>query len=138
MSAMRKTRPDYERLLAQERLILDATEAVVRLLDDQTLSRQELARRLGKTKGFISRILSGEHNMTLRTLADVGYALDCEFSMNTCPHADSVRAPEPRWLSAELATTVPPAEARHPLAPIERAWRADNSSAESHEYALAA
>src|ERR1700693_5289014 len=72
---------DYERLLAQERLILDATEAIVELLDEQGVSRQELARRLEKSKGFVSQLLSGERNMLLRTLADLGYALGRSFSV---------------------------------------------------------
>ena len=59
MRAAKKHNADYERLLAQERLILDATETVVRLLDEQDVSRQELASRLGKSKGFISRYCQG-------------------------------------------------------------------------------
>jgi transcriptional regulator with XRE-family HTH domain len=77
-----KKRLEYERLLAQERLILEATEAIVALLEETGVSRQELAKRLGKSKSFVSQILSGERNMTLRTLADVGYALGHPFSMS--------------------------------------------------------
>lgn len=72
---------EYERMLAQERLILDATETIIGLLEDQAVSRQELANRIGKSKSHVSRILSGDRNMTLRTLADLGCVLGHEFSI---------------------------------------------------------
>ena len=81
MRPKRQKEPEYQRLLAQERLILDATEAIVGLLDEQNVSRQDLAARLGKSKGFVSQLLSGERNMTLRTLADLGYVLGRRFSL---------------------------------------------------------
>ncbi len=64
-----------ERLLSQERFIVEATELICELLERDGVSRQELADRLGKTKGFVSQVLSGERNMTLRTLADLAHAL---------------------------------------------------------------
>ncbi len=77
-----KTLSTYEELLAedpaglrQEELILDATEALARALRSSGLTQSELAARLGKTKGFISQILGGGKNLTLRTLADVAGAL---------------------------------------------------------------
>src|SRR5258707_7769176 len=77
-----KTLSTYEELLAedsaglrQEELILDATEALARALRSSGLTQSELAARLGKTKGFVSQILGGGKNLTLRTLADVAGAL---------------------------------------------------------------
>lgn len=93
---MSKALTDYEiftqssvqnrRLLQEEELILDVTESLSRLLEEVGLSKTELARRLGKTKGFVSQILAGGRNLTLRTIADVADALDyrihIEFSKN--------------------------------------------------------
>jgi transcriptional regulator with XRE-family HTH domain len=70
---------DHEALKTQERLILEVTETIVGILDEQKMSRQQLAIHLGKTKGFVSQLLSGERNMTLRTLAKLGYVLGYEF-----------------------------------------------------------
>jgi transcriptional regulator with XRE-family HTH domain len=69
-----KTTDEYRRLVAQEALIADAQELVCELLESAHMSRQELAAALGKSKGFVSQLLSGERNMTLRTLADLAYA----------------------------------------------------------------
>jgi transcriptional regulator with XRE-family HTH domain len=71
--------PRFARLLAQEELILEVTETLCALLEKEQVSRAELARRLGKSKGFVSQLLNGGRNLTLRTLADVlsvlGYKL---------------------------------------------------------------
>ncbi len=65
------------RLLRQEELILDVTEALCDALESEGVKRTELAQRLGKTKGFVSQLLSGSRNLTLRTIADVADALNC-------------------------------------------------------------
>ncbi|MCU7891775.1 MAG: helix-turn-helix domain-containing protein [Candidatus Thiodiazotropha sp. (ex Ustalcina ferruginea)] len=61
---------------AEEGLILDVTEAIWELLQAKNISKAELANRMGKSKGFVSQILNGSRNMTLRTLADIAFALD--------------------------------------------------------------
>ena len=50
---------EYERLLCQERLILDVTELLAGALEDGGVTRAELARRLGRTPGFVSQLLGG-------------------------------------------------------------------------------
>ena len=52
-------------------MILLATERIVELMLEQNVSRTELAKRRGRSKGWISQLLAGEANFTLRTLADV-------------------------------------------------------------------
>ena len=65
----------YERLLRQERLILDVTELLAGALEQQGVTRAELARQLGRSPGFVSQVLGGGRNLTLRTIADVAAAL---------------------------------------------------------------
>lgn len=67
--------PEHARLVAEERLITQATEAIWEEMEKAGISKTELAARMGKTKGFVSQILNGSRNMTLRTLADIGFAL---------------------------------------------------------------
>jgi transcriptional regulator with XRE-family HTH domain len=75
----------YALLVAEETLIADATELICQVMEQDGVSRQELARRLGKTKGFVSQLLTGERNMTLRTLADVLFALGHRFELTVKP-----------------------------------------------------
>jgi transcriptional regulator with XRE-family HTH domain len=132
---------DYEQLLAQERLILDATEAVVVLLQEQNVSRQELARRIGKSKGFVSQLLSGERNMTLRTLADLGHALGCAFSVvpnrvsTPAVDADALRSIYAAFSSSEVSRSISAETVKERLRETEE-FSVDVR--DYHEYALAA
>jgi len=82
---MTKARTDYEvfeqssvvsrRLLREEELILDVTEALSEMLEEEGVTQTMLAQRLGKTKGLVSQILAGGRNLTLRTIADIADAL---------------------------------------------------------------
>ena len=64
------------RLYQQECAILEVTELVCQLMDEQGVTRAELANRLGRTKGYIDRLLDGRAGMTVRTISDVFTALD--------------------------------------------------------------
>lgn len=66
---------EHRRLLKQEEFLLDVANALAATLQNEGITKSELAKRLGKTKGFVSQILSGGRNLTLRTIADVADAL---------------------------------------------------------------
>ncbi len=68
---------DFEnrRLFEQEALVLEATELITELMEERGVNKAELARKIGKSKAFVTQILSGSRNMTLHTLADVVFAL---------------------------------------------------------------
>jgi Helix-turn-helix len=66
---------DGRRILEQERLIVEVTEAIAMLLEETDVSRSELARRIGKSPAFVTKLLRGDNNFTLRTLSDVFFAL---------------------------------------------------------------
>jgi DNA-binding phage protein len=68
-------------LLEQELLVVAATELICELLEKKQVSRAELAKRIGKSRAFVSQILSGSRNMTLRTLAEVAWALDTRIEL---------------------------------------------------------
>ena len=74
--------PEFRKLLAQEELILEVTETICELLENEKVSRKGLADRLGKTKGFISQLLNGGRNLTLRTVADILHVLGYKVSLN--------------------------------------------------------
>jgi transcriptional regulator with XRE-family HTH domain len=139
MRPKRQKEPEYQRLLAQERLILDTTEAIVGLLEEEKVSRQELAQRLGKSKGFVSQLLSGERNMTLRTLADLGYVLDRRFSLAAYAGDDQSQLGE-GVQSGDLGDEKPTDQESRADTPAEAAEESthDPGADDSHEYALAA
>jgi len=66
---------ESRRLLNQEKLILEVTEALSEAIEERGLTRSEVAKRLGKTKGFVSQLLAGGRNLTLRTVADIADAI---------------------------------------------------------------
>ena len=73
--------PEFRKLLAQEELILEVTETIFKLLGNEKVSRKGLAERLGKSKGFISQLLNGGRNLTLRTVADILHVLGYRASL---------------------------------------------------------
>ena len=87
----------YEQLLRQERLILDVTEQLAGTLESSGVTRAELARRMGRTPGFVSQLLGGGRNLTLRTIADIAAALSLQPSLKLSSKRTSATA-EP-WVT---------------------------------------
>lgn len=87
------------RLVAQERLLLEASEAVVGALVDRGKTRKQLADLLGVRASEISQRLSGGRNLTLRSLAEMLDALDYEARIRVIDR----QAMEPSHLSEESA-----------------------------------
>ena len=73
-----KSSPKNRRMLREEKLIFEVTEALSEALAKEEITKAELAQRLNKTKGFVSQVLAGGRNLTLRTIADFADALGCE------------------------------------------------------------
>ena len=63
--------PDGMRSFQQEAAIYEVTELIEDRLSQMGLSRSELAAKLGKTEGWVTQLLDGESNKTIRTVADV-------------------------------------------------------------------
>lgn len=83
--------PEDKRLFAQEEAILDFTELVCEIMNRDGVSRSELASRLGKSKGYVSQLLAGESNMTIRTMSDLMHALGFTLRFNATSNAPQVR-----------------------------------------------
>lgn len=67
---------ENRRLYAQEDLILEVTEAIWEHMEKVGLTKKEVADKMDRSQAYISQILNGSRNMTLRTLADIAYALN--------------------------------------------------------------
>jgi len=59
-----------------EKLILHFTEEVVSAMKARNMSQAELARKLEKSPAYVSKMLAGETNFTLRSLVRIARALD--------------------------------------------------------------
>jgi transcriptional regulator with XRE-family HTH domain len=73
--------PQFERRMAQEDFIMEVTETLCELLENENISRKGLAERLGKSKGFVSQLLNGGRNLTLRTVADILHVLGYKLTL---------------------------------------------------------
>lgn len=74
--------PEFRRLVSIEALVAEASEAIAKLMAEQNVSKADLARRLNKSRAWVTQLLSGKANMTVRTLAEVVYALDAELKLH--------------------------------------------------------
>jgi transcriptional regulator with XRE-family HTH domain len=66
---------ENQRLFAQEGLILEATEELWAAMERTATNKADLAKLLNTSKANITQLLNGNRNLTLRTLADIAFAL---------------------------------------------------------------
>ena len=80
-------KPDFKSLFTEARkdyaywvegTILEFTEDMVSRMEEQGVSRSELARRIGVSPAYVTKILRGSTNFTLDTMVKVARALDCD------------------------------------------------------------
>ncbi|WP_447875849.1 helix-turn-helix domain-containing protein [Serratia fonticola] len=71
--------PDIsDREMACERLQFNTTEDIILAMQDAGINQSDLARKLGRSKSYVSQLLEGRRNMTLKTLSDIAYAIGAE------------------------------------------------------------
>lgn len=70
--------PVAKRYFVQDMAMLSVTAAIIREMEAQRVTRTQLAARVGRTKAFVSQVLNGSRNMTIRTIADLAWALGKE------------------------------------------------------------
>ena len=81
---------ENRKLLEQERLILEVTEAVCRLMNARGVTRAQLAQKIGCSPSNVSQLLDGDNNFTLRSIADVLFALDARLTCDVQATSSSV------------------------------------------------
>jgi plasmid maintenance system antidote protein VapI len=84
--------PEY----VYERLVLDVNEAIVEAMESAGLKRADLAERLGTSRAYVTRLLGGPENLTLRTLVKVGMALDSRVEVSMLPATGNYHRAEAR------------------------------------------
>lgn len=76
--ALQKVAPENKIFIKKN---LDITEQILAILDKKGMTRRDLAKALGKSEPEVSRMLSGLHNLTLKTIAKLEVALGEEVIM---------------------------------------------------------
>lgn len=76
---------EFQRLLAVEALVTEAAETIARLMAEQNVSKADLALKLNTSQAWVTRLLSGKANVTVRALAEVVYVLDPSVKLNAQP-----------------------------------------------------
>ncbi|UGY92925.1 helix-turn-helix domain-containing protein [Streptomyces gobiensis] len=90
---------DHAAELAGARLARQATASLAGLLAERGMSRKDLADCMGVSPGRVSQILSGDENLTMRSLAAVAEALSAQVEI-TFFDPPIPSQPEPRESTA--------------------------------------
>lgn len=98
------TSPDNVRRFQQERAILEVTELIEQAMQESGVGRSELAKLLGRSKAWVTQLLDGEGNKTIRTVADALAVLGRELRASAPPisldgqcEQVSVGSYKPQW-----------------------------------------
>jgi transcriptional regulator with XRE-family HTH domain len=70
---------------AQSAALIEAANLIAEALRGQGLKQKELAAKLAVSEGYISRLLSGDENLTVRTMARVLHSLGQKYVQRSIP-----------------------------------------------------
>jgi len=62
--------PDYQ----FERVMVDLTEQICEIMETRGINRDDLARKLGKPRAWVTKMLRGNAGLTLKTITDIFWA----------------------------------------------------------------
>jgi transcriptional regulator with XRE-family HTH domain len=71
------------------RLAQGASNVIRALMESRGVSKAELARRVGKSRAYVTQSLGGDRNMTLGTLASFADALDADAAVDLKPRDEN-------------------------------------------------
>lgn len=78
LAEVRQT-PEYQ----FENLVVDITEDICEIMEAKGMSRADLARELGKSRAWVTKVLRGDQNLTLKTVVDVFWSLGYKLNMKS-------------------------------------------------------
>ncbi len=84
---------DKDPLFIAELMKLAFADDLVRLLEARGLKRTELAEKLGTNRGYVTRVLNTEYNLSVETMAKIALALDARISLRMLPREEVERRP---------------------------------------------
>ncbi len=77
--------PEDRVIYLQESLVVDVAQKIYEAMEQQNISSKELATKLDVNPSRISQYLSGDSNLTLKTVATIFEALDMEMTVDFRP-----------------------------------------------------
>lgn len=84
-SEWKESSPENRKHLAEEALIIEVSEEIWAALEQAGQSKAQLAQKMSVSKSYMTQVLDGTRNMTLRTLAGIASALDRQVSIRLRP-----------------------------------------------------
>ena len=76
-----------------DQLLLDLNAEMWAAMQSRDVSRSELAERLGTSRAYVTKLLDGHENMTLKTLVRVANAMEMTVDVRLTPRKANVVAP---------------------------------------------
>jgi|SRR6056297_3338887 len=103
----RQTKSDARRLLYErERAAAWALEMLSQAMEKEGLSKADVARALGVSRPYITKILSGDQNLTIKKFADLAWACNTRVRFDLKPLSQAQFVSEPVNLVKRKQTTV--------------------------------
>jgi transcriptional regulator with XRE-family HTH domain len=68
-----------------EGLLLDINEQLMKLIHKHSLSQSALAQRLGVSNAYVSKLLNGNENLTIKQLVKIAVTLGCTVDVAFIP-----------------------------------------------------
>jgi len=78
-----------------DRLKVEISERIYNAMKEQGVSNAELARRLGKSRAYVTKLLRGTTNFTLESLVKISRALSCEVEIDLLKKPPKAKALSP-------------------------------------------
>lgn len=72
-------------------VILEFTEKIVTIMKEQNINRTELAKKLGVSKAFITKLLNGNPNLTIKSMVSIANILGCELNIDLYPEGFEIK-----------------------------------------------
>jgi transcriptional regulator with XRE-family HTH domain len=82
----------YAEEYAQTSAVLDAADLISEAMEAQGLNQKDLASKLGVSKGYVSRLLSGNENMTVKSVARVLHVLGYHYQQTLVSRVTTVKS----------------------------------------------
>lgn len=90
MSEKKDSRLEADPLFLVEYMKVTITSDIFTVMEEESISKTELANRLGKSRQYVSRILNETANFTLDTIARIAAALEKDVVLRLMNYEDEV------------------------------------------------